>query len=267
MGRPLVLGIIILLQARNMFGAEVASTIQPGHPPYVAMEPKGGMIFAKHDDLIITGQSWSVITHIDINGYTKQLRRLQGMTAVLMITADRNHTDPTDDIMTKAQAAHYKNVLIRCSADLEILNEIKRSMNSQNPTITPSNRTRRGFGTGIGTILHLLFGLSTDKQYKQVNNLVSDQKYKLKELAHINQAQASILNQSYTHLRTTDQHLETLEKNFEVVQKRLTTAYEKDRDHVDARLHFMAANSIQQSTVDLVYDILQVGSSGELVNT
>lgn len=239
-------------------------TLNSASPPVQPLHLKSGLLFSKHEDLVITSQSWSVVLHVDLNGFSDQLLRLQGVAFSLMLKNDVNHTDPVDALISKAQTAHYHAVVTKCDQDRQIMNEIQRSMTG-GLNITKStgpSRARRGFGSSVGSMLQFLFGLSTERQYRQVNDLVKDQKYKIKEIVHFNQAQASLVNHSYTQLRATENHLTALEDHVDKLNLQVKTAYAADKDHMNSRLLYMADSALHQTAVDLTYDLIHQSIMG-----
>ncbi|KAK4006495.1 hypothetical protein OUZ56_011649 [Daphnia magna] len=144
------------------------------------------------------------------------------------------------------------------------LTNIKKALNT-------NQRNRRSLVDGGGTILKWLFGVSTQKDLEELNNQIQNLSQNQREIIHIVDKQATVLNESLWETRTNAKLIKELRGQYLILRNATINIMEKITDMEDLELShfeyffqldetFEAMNQILQWLQQLA-DSLDVGFS------
>ncbi|XP_039299556.1 uncharacterized protein LOC120355274 [Nilaparvata lugens] len=142
---------------------------------------KSGLVFLKEDDILITGDKWTVVVNIYVQEYHTVISSARDAIRMLDVEAEKEAT--SDDLLMYVRSSEInriRRIVDHLSSEIESF-ELMLPVESQ----VNNTRFKRGLINAGGILLKVLFGTLSDDDLVQLNTKISQIEGQSQVITHL----------------------------------------------------------------------------------
>ncbi|KAK4024598.1 hypothetical protein OUZ56_010021 [Daphnia magna] len=162
-------------------------------------------IFKEHVDVAFSESAWIIVSDLDLGPAGAAIAYLQQKILQQQAVADKWKQQGA-----RPQTIAAKRIFSKLRSFSKELESVAEQFTTVKEALNTNQRNRRSLIDGGGSALKWLFGVSTQQDLEELNSQVQQVKLNQKEMIHIMDKQATVLNESLWESRTNSQLIREL---------------------------------------------------------